>query len=417
MILALFLACNGGKDTAADTTPPPEDSPLLAALSMERVKAHVDLLAGDDFAGRTPGSQGHADARDYLLGEMADIGLEPIGDSYSHAFPLTLDDTRYTLDSSGQAVPIEATEGVNLVGVLPGSDPALADEYIVLMAHYDHLGADPGGEIYNGAFDDITGVAALLELAEAMQASEVALPRSILFILTDAEEGGLNGSAAWLTNTGIDLDDIVFGLSVDPLGRGVLPDYWPLVLLGVERSPGLKARWQVLADDADVDVIFVNRSPIPIFGSDQDSFYALEEPISALWFVSPGMTWYHTTDDAPETIDYRTVRDHLRFLAGAIAELASDDQRYTDAGPQDLTAEDAQQAIKLLQGAQGSAELSDSERGDAQDLIDALTPAADGDADALSSLNGPYLQAALFILFDLPVAHPGQVPPPWPAGE
>ena len=69
MILSLFLACSGGKDTA--TQAPDQDSPLLAALSMERVKAHVDLLAGEDFAGRTPGSQGHTDAREYLLGEMA----------------------------------------------------------------------------------------------------------------------------------------------------------------------------------------------------------------------------------------------------------------------------------------------------------------------------------------------------------
>ncbi len=409
-MLTFLLACSG---SSTDDTGTPDttatDTARADALSMERIKAHVDFLASDDFAGRTPGSAGHTAAREYLLGELLDIGLSPIGaEDYVHPFPLSLDEERFTFDEAGAVVSIEADTGYNLAAVVPGTDPSLSDEYIVLMAHYDHFGVTEEGEIYNGAYDDITGVAALLELAGVL--AEAPLARSILFVITDAEEGGLNGSAAWLADAGIDLDDIAFGLSVDPLGRGLLPDYWPLLLLGLERSPTLRDRWRTLAEDADMDVAFINRGPIPIVASDQDSFYEIEQPIPAIWFVSPGMSWYHTTEDTPETIDYRTVKDHLRFLTTAITDLADDTEHHTDLGEQPLTPEDADEAIALLQGVLTSAYPTDDERGKIDDFIAGLTESRD-DPDALQPI---YVQTAFFLLLDMTQAHPGEVPPPFP---
>ena len=136
MLLSILLACNGGSDTGTPATTG-LDTSRADALSMERVKAHVDLLGGDDFAGRTPGSEGHAAARDYLHAELLDMGLPPIGaEDYIHEFPLALDAERYTLNGKGEVVPINAELGQNLAAVVPGTDPELADEYIVLMAHY-----------------------------------------------------------------------------------------------------------------------------------------------------------------------------------------------------------------------------------------------------------------------------------------
>ena len=409
-MLTLLLACNGGDPIDTATTPETTaDTTRADALSMTRVKAHVDLLAGDDFAGRTPGSDGHTAAREYILAEMLDIGLQPIGaDNFIHEFPLTLHEERFTFSSTGEVVPIVAETGYNLAGVVPGTDTDLADEYIVLMAHYDHLGVSEDGEVYNGAYDDITGVAALIELAGVL--AEAPLARSVLFVITDAEEGGLNGSAAWLSDAGINLDDIAFGLSVDPLGRGLLPDYWPLLLLGLERSPTLQARWLELADQADMDVIFINRGPIPIVASDQDSFYNLTDPIPAVWFVSPGMSWYHTIDDDPETIDYRTVQDHLRFLTIALADLADDTERHVDLGEQPLTPFDADESVRILENVAASSYPTDDERDRIADLIAELTENRD-DPVALEPI---YVQAAFFLLLDMTQAHPGEVPPPFP---
>src|SRR5258705_2920653 len=85
----------------------------------------------------------------------------------------------------------------NVVGLLPGSDPELADTYVLLSAHYDHLGKKPSGEgdlIYNGANDDASGVAAVLEMAAALSGAKPHPRRSILFITYFGEEKGLLGS-------------------------------------------------------------------------------------------------------------------------------------------------------------------------------------------------------------------------------
>ena len=88
-------------------------------------------------------------------------------------------------------------DSVNVLALLPGSDPALAGEVVLLMAHLDHLGMDPkraGDKILNGAIDNAAGVAVLLEVARAMAASPVKPKRPILFAAVTGEESGLLGS-------------------------------------------------------------------------------------------------------------------------------------------------------------------------------------------------------------------------------
>ena len=155
---------------------------------------------------------------------------------------------------------------------------------------------------------------------------------------------------------------------------------------------------------------FVNRDPIPLVASDHDSFYEIEEPIPAFWFVSPGMSWYHTVDDDPETIDYRTVQDHLRFLAIALTDMADDVERHTDLGAQEMSEFDIDEAIRILEGVEGSTYPTDDERDQIDDFIDELE---EGRADPASA-EAVYVQTAFFLLLDITQAHPGEVPPPFP---
>lgn len=417
--LLLALGACADKDKGADSggaaaPEPPYSDEALDAIDLTRIKADVDLLADDALGGRHPQSVGHAAARDHIIGELSEIGLEPAGEDggYTQTFTLPEPLVRYALDADGAVVEIAADTGVNIAALLPGVDPARASETIVLMAHYDHLGVDASGDAYNGAFDDATGVAALLELARFLAASEP-LPRSVLFLITDMEEGGLNGARAWVNEPTLPLDDVVLAISVDPLGRGMLPDFAPLVLLGLERSPALRARIDALRAFSDVQVAFVNRGEIPVFASDQDTFYEPEDPVAAFWYVSPGMTWYHTTDDTADTIDYRTVKAHTRFLAQITGDIGRGEERFEDGGAAELSAEDAAEAARLLDGVLGSAELSAGEIRTATDLRDQLDEAAEsGVID--TSVQGAYLSAAIFVLLDLTEAHPGEVPPPWP---
>lgn len=420
LCLALCLACSSSdkpadSDSGAPEATAPFSDEALDALDLTRIKADVEFLADDALAGRHPESVGHAIARDHILAEIEEIGLEPAGQDggYLHEFDLDEPIVRYALDEDGAVVEIAATHGVNVAALLPGGDPERSSEVVVLMAHYDHLGVTEDGDAYNGAFDDAAGVAALLELARFLVAQPEPLDRSVLLLVTDMEEGGLNGARAWVEDPTVPLEDVVMAVSMDPIGRGVLPDYAPLTLMGLERAPALRARISALREFADTDVGFVNRAQIPVFKSDHDTFYEPDEPVPAFWFVSPGMTWYHTSDDTADTIDYGTVRSHLRFLAQVVGDVGNTDERFEDMGAQTLSADDCAEAAALLEGTLGSAELTDGERTTAEDLRDTLTEAAEsGVID--DGVEGAYLSAAIFLILDLTESHPGEVPPAWP---
>ena len=158
--------------------------------------------------------------------------------------------------------------------------------------------------------------------------------------------------------------DVVAGISVDPVGRGLLPDYWPVILMGTERSPQFKAVWEEARQWAppELPVVFIHRDVIPVFASDQDNLYEMDDPIPGVWFVNPGMSFYHTPDDTAETIDYRVLKPTLHFLATALKLFGDDDQRYAYEGPPELDGEVAKDALELFDGVDGSAELTGSER-------------------------------------------------------
>jgi len=123
----------------------------------------------------------------------------------------------------------------NVAGVVRGSDPALADEFIVVTAHHDHLGIDPtleGDSIFNGALDNALGVASILALAEGMVAARPA--RSVLFLSVTAEEGGLLGSGAFVQNPPIPLNKIIANINVDsPQSYGITRD---VAAIGIEMN-------------------------------------------------------------------------------------------------------------------------------------------------------------------------------------
>ena len=117
----------------------------------------------------------------------------------------------------------------NIVGVLPGADPVLAKQYVIVSAHLDHLGVEPGtGRPYNGAMDDASGVAWVLETARAFRDQGVRPKRSVLFVVFTAEEKGLLGSRAFAEHPTVDKAALVADVNMDmPL------PLWPLKHLGV----------------------------------------------------------------------------------------------------------------------------------------------------------------------------------------
>ena len=418
---ALFLASLLiGCPSSEEPTPVPDaglDPAVTESISAVTMRADIDFLSDDALGGRITGSVGMFAAREYLEGRLAEIELEPLGlDGYVYEYATTPRDGRYQLEAGGQIIPSNATAGHDLVAILPGSDPILAAEYVVLTAHYDHLGVEQDGRVFNGAYDDASGVAALLEIARVLAEFDAAPPRSTVFVITDGEENGHTGMAAWLDAPTVPASDIVLGLAMDPLGRPTLPDVWTTVILGTERSPELDALWRASADVLDMELLFIHRDIVPLFSSDHDEFYATFSPERpSAWIVNPGMSWYHTVDDTADTIDYRILLQSARYMTHMIHRLGSYEGTFTYVEPPDPGGQLGRDTVALFDAVLGSDLLTDAERASALGYRADFQLVADaGTVDVLDDPEQNIFDALWFVLFDLSAAHPGDVPPPFP---
>ncbi|MHB1097141.1 MAG: M20/M25/M40 family metallo-hydrolase [Gemmatimonadaceae bacterium] len=233
---------------------------LPAALTAQRPTTAADVervlapLADDSMAGRMTASAGEARAARFIAAEMQRIGLKPMGDSgWFQRVPLAAvplaqprrgRTERLMLVKSfaeRDTFPAERRRtAVNVVGLLEGSDPQLKSEYVLITAHFDHVGIGApvnGDSIYNGADDDASGVTTALEIARQL-AERPAPKRSVLFALWTGEEMGMLGSRWFIENPMVPFGQIVANLEIEMIGRpdalvGGAGKAW---LTGFERS-------------------------------------------------------------------------------------------------------------------------------------------------------------------------------------
>lgn len=214
----------------------------------------------------------------------------------------------------------------NVVGRLPGSDPKIAGEVLVIGAHYDHIGVDARGRIALGADDNGSGTAALCELAEALATARPR--RTVLFVAFAAEEDGLIGSRAFVRDPPCPADRIVAMLNMDMIGRGEADE---VAVLGVRRNPDLE---EVLerARRASGRVV---RKVVTKQGEElwrrSDHFPFHEAGIPSLFFFE-GLPLsrnpdYHTWRDRPERVDCEKVTRTTKLVFHTAWILAEDDER------------------------------------------------------------------------------------------
>src|SRR5436190_8231573 len=185
----------------------------------DQILRDVRVLAADDMQGRLAGSPGGDKARAYLLERFKQVGVKPIGDSFERPFT-------FTPRTGGER------HGTNLVGVIRGTRQP--DRYIVLSAHYDHIGVR-NGEVFNGADDNASGVAALLAVAAHFAAAPP--EHSLLIAALDAEEAGLQGARALIHDPPVPVAAMVVNVNMDMIGRD--PGN-KLFAVGIHQYPFLK---------------------------------------------------------------------------------------------------------------------------------------------------------------------------------
>lgn len=253
---------------------------------------------------------------------FSDTGLDPHSGRGSYT-PGELENVHVSLDMK-QATTL-AYSSPNIVGLLPGSDPVLKDEYVVVTAHLDHLGVR-NGAVYNGADDNASGSAAVLEAAEAAAMMDV--KRSIIFVLLTAEEMGLLGSRHFADNPPVPVENMVLNINLDMVGRNS-PD-WPESLLALASENG---RSQLVSFINDVNSTIVganldmrlNEGDDPhahVQRSDQMSFmqHGIPAILITRGFMGPD---YHESSDDPETVNYPKVLQAARLTFALAVEAAN----------------------------------------------------------------------------------------------
>jgi len=213
----------------------------------------------------------------------------------------------------------------NVIGKLTGSDPILKEQAVIIGAHYDHLGrssegaldADKDGEIHNGADDNASGTAGVLELAQYFAAQSPRPRRSIIFMAYSGEELGLLGSAHYVQQPTFPLAQTLAMFNMDMIGR--MKDS-ALVVQGLGTAPQWQPLIARLHQPPQFKLALKQEGPGP---SDHSSFYQKNIPV--LFFFTNQHEDYHRVTDDAEKINAADEARVLRFIAGLATEIANQD--------------------------------------------------------------------------------------------
>ncbi|HEX9755993.1 MAG TPA: M28 family peptidase [Gemmatimonadales bacterium] len=287
-----------------------------AATSSSQLESDLRFLADDRLEGRRTGSPGADSAAAYIARRFAASGLHPAGSLGSWFQTFVVAPTA----PAAHGTDLTGASGQNVVGVLRGRDPSLADDYVVIGAHYDHLGLGGQGSldpstrvVHNGADDNASGVVALLEIARRLALRPPA--RSVVFVAFSGEELGRLGSSAFVTDAVVPKGRMTVMLNFDMVGR--LRDD-RLVVYGVETA----AEWRRLLESLNATHRFALNLQHGGYGpSDHTSFTVAGVPVLH-FFTGTHEDYHRSTDDWPR-INIEGI-ERIAALAADVARAVAD---------------------------------------------------------------------------------------------
>lgn len=275
---ALLNACAAPRPVE----PTPPAGPTVA---QQQWLDDIRILSADDMEGRDTGSPGGERARTYIVGRLEALGVAP--------------------PAMGRLQPWEAQgrtregpktfNGVNILGVIPGT--RATDRYIVVSAHYDHVGVS-NGQIYNGADDNASGVSTVLALAAELKRQ--APEHSVVIVAFDGEERGLLGAKHFVQAPPMPLESIVLNMNFDMTARAETDG--KLWVTGTYQTPAFRPMLEGIPSDGPVSLAFGHDTPQDtgennwVDASDQGPFHAAQVPFLYLG-VSDHPDYHRPSDD------------------------------------------------------------------------------------------------------------------------
>jgi len=266
----------------------PAQAPRSTVIDSARLLEDLKTLSSDAMEGRRTGTAGSEKARAFIVERFKASGVVPFGASYEHTFAFR------TRGVSGEQ------RGVNVVGYIDGT--LQPRRYIVISAHYDHLGTR-NGVVFNGADDNASGTAALFAIAKYFSSHT---PRnSFIFAAFDAEELGLLGSQAFVKQPPVDVQSLFLNLNLDMIGR---EQDRKLFVVGTARQPFLRPTIEAIARNASVRLLMGHENPAEPedWTADSDHYSFMQAKIPALYFGVEDFKEHHQATDDYEsmTVDF-----------------------------------------------------------------------------------------------------------------
>ena len=283
----------------------------LNTINRSSAEATINFLASDELQGREAGFQGSRLTSEYIVSLLQWMGVSPLADSYFQPF----DAYRKERQKKGRLevhpdsvakLKQEVHQKLsmrNVLAMIPGKN---TKEYVIVGAHFDHLGIDPaldGDQIYNGADDNASGVSAVLQIARAFLASGQQPERNVIFAFWDGEEKGLLGSK-YFVQTCPFVSQIKGYLNFDMIGRNNKPEQPKHVVYFYTAAHPSFGDWL----KKDIKKYGLQLEPDyrawdnPVGGSDNGTFAKAGIPI--IWYHTDGHPDYHQPSDHADRLNW-----------------------------------------------------------------------------------------------------------------
>lgn len=313
-IFMLAILCQLG---ACQTIKPKE------IVKADELKSWVSYLASDEMKGRMNGSEEMKEVATWLAERFSEFGVKPLNgyDSYIH---------NYTLKGRESSFPER-----NVIGIIEGSDPELKDEYVLLSAHFDHIGvrkAVKGDSIYNGADDNAAGTSTLLGIAKAIKEGNMKPGRSIIFASVSGEEMGLHGSREIAKNPPFPLEDVYVNVNFEMIGHSEEYGKGNYYMTGCSYT-NLDENIQKFSKDKDIVLIDTIVMAERLFFSSDNIAFARVRSEGDISYGIPGATFATTTmgahihrpSDEVELFDLDNMANLVNYFADMVVWLSHND--------------------------------------------------------------------------------------------
>jgi acetylornithine deacetylase/succinyl-diaminopimelate desuccinylase-like protein len=317
-LAAMLLAVPAGLHAQFGTQPQRVETPVPPPIT---AIDDIRFLSDDRLQGRLTGSPGADTAAAYLARRFDQVGLQPAAGGWFQSFTVAKE------APVAQSARVGGMVGRNVIGLLPGHDPNLRNETVIVGAHYDHLGLggfgsldpDSTGKVHNGADDNASGAAMLIQIAARL--SQAPPARTVLFIAFSGEELGLLGSAYYVKQPVYPLSTTTAMINLDMVGR---LRNGRLIVYGARTAKEFPA----LLDSLNWHAGFNLKAQGDGYGpSDQSSFYAVGRPV--LHIFTDLHDDYHRTTDDWQKVDPEGFRRVTNFTVGLVTALANRPTRLT----------------------------------------------------------------------------------------